>query len=73
MLRPSPSTPAFKACGGAYAATVEVDGPEGVSLVDARASDALNLAVLTDAPVLVSSEMLADCVRRQEGDSAAAA
>jgi uncharacterized protein len=58
---------------GAYAATVEVDGPQGVGLVDARSSDALNLAVLTDAPVFVSSEMLADCIGRQEGDSAEAA
>jgi uncharacterized protein len=54
---------------GAYAATVEVDGPQGVALVDARCSDALNLAVLTDAPVLVSPEMLADCAGRLQGDS----
>jgi uncharacterized protein len=58
---------------GAYAATVEVEGPEGVELVDARSSDALNLAVLTDAPVFVSTEMLADCIGRQEADSAEAA
>jgi bifunctional DNase/RNase len=58
---------------GAYAATVEVDGPQGAGMVDARPSDALNLAVLTDAPVLVSSEMLADCMGRLEGDSAEAA
>ena len=58
---------------GAYAATVEIEGPQGVGLVDARSSDALNLAVLTDAPVFVSTEMLADCVGRQEGDSAEAA
>ena len=58
---------------GAYAATVEVEGQQGVALVDARSSDALNLAVLTQALVLVSSEMLADCIGRQEGDSAEAA
>jgi uncharacterized protein len=58
---------------GAYAATVEIEGPRGAGLVDARSSDALNLAVLTDAPVFVSSEMLADCIARQEGDSAEAA
>ncbi len=58
---------------GAYAATVELDGPEGVGLVDARSSDALNLAVLTGAPVFVSPEMLADCIARQQGDSADAA
>jgi uncharacterized protein len=58
---------------GAYAATVEVEGPHGVGLVDARSGDALNLAVLTEAPVFVSSEMLADCIARQDGDSAEAA
>jgi hypothetical protein len=45
---------------GAYAATVEVEGPQGVELVDARSSDALNLAVLTAAPILVALEMLED-------------
>ena len=34
---------------GAYAATVDVEGPLGVQSVDARASDALNLAVIIDA------------------------
>ena len=58
---------------GAYAATVEVEGPRGVALVDARSSDALNLAVLTQAPVFVAPEMLADCIARQEGESAEAA
>jgi len=57
---------------GAYAATVEVEGPQGVGVVDARSSDALNLAVLTDAPVFVSPQMLADCIARQEEDSAEA-
>jgi uncharacterized protein len=55
---------------GAYAATVEVEGPQGAGLVDARSSDALNLAVLTQAPVLVAPEMLADCIGRQKGDAA---
>jgi uncharacterized protein len=54
---------------GAYAATVEVEGPQGVALVDGRSSDALNLAVLTQAPVFVAPEMLADCLGRQKGDS----
>jgi len=58
---------------GAYAATVEVEGPQGVALVDARASDALNLAVLTQAPVFVVPEMLADCIGRQEAESTEAA
>ena len=58
--------------GGAYAATVEVDGPQGVELVDARSSDALNLAALTAAPILVGLEVLEDCDRRREGDSSEA-
>ena len=58
---------------GAYAATVEVEGMPGVALVDARSSDALNLAVLVDAPVFVAPGMLADCIVRQAGDSAEAA
>jgi len=39
---------------GAYATTVEVEGPQGSALVDARCSDALNLAVVVDAPVMTS-------------------
>jgi bifunctional DNase/RNase len=58
---------------GAYAATVEVEGPLGAGLVDARSSDALNIAVLTQAPVYVAPEMLADCIGRQQADSAEAA
>lgn len=58
---------------GAYAATVEVDGPQGMALVDARCSDALNLAVVAGAPVTASAELLAECTGRQEGDSAKAA
>ena len=57
---------------GAYAATVQVEGAQGTALVDARASDALNLAVLTDALVFVAPDVLADCIRRQTGDSAQA-
>ena len=55
---------------GAYAATVEVESPQGVRPVDARSSDALNPAVLTQAPVFAAPQMLADCIGRQEGDSA---
>ena len=58
---------------GAYAATVEVEGPQGMGLVDARCSDALNLAVLADAAVFASAEMLAECIGRQEAVSAEAA
>ena len=54
---------------GAYAATVEVDGPQGVELGDARSSDALDLAALTAPPILVGLEVLEDCDRRREGDS----
>ena len=57
---------------GAYAATVEVAGPHGVALVDARSSDALNLAVLMDARIFAAPGVLADCIGRQEGDSAEA-
>ena len=57
---------------GAYAATVEVDGPQGEELVDARSSDALNLAALTAAPILAALEVLEDCDRRREGDSSEA-
>ena len=57
---------------GAYAATAEVDGPHGVALVDARPSDALNLAVLMDARILAAPDVVADCIGRQQGDSAEA-
>jgi len=57
---------------GAYAATVEAEGPHGVELVDARSSDALNLAVLVGAPIVVALETLDDSDKRQEGDSAEA-
>ena len=56
----------------AYAATVRVEGPQRTALVDARASDALNLAVLTDAPVSAAPGVLAYCIGRQAGDSAEA-
>ena len=60
---------------GAYAATVEMAGPDGVArTVDARSTDALNLAVLLGAPVFVAPEVLQDCARRfLDGDSPAAA
>ena len=57
---------------GAYAATVEAEGPHGVELVDARSSDALNLAVLVGAPIDVALEMVEDSDQRQEGESAEA-
>jgi len=54
---------------GAYAATVEVEGPLGTQAVDARSSDALNLAAITSAPVFVSPHVVDDGDRRQEDDS----
>ena len=57
---------------GVYAATVEVEGSLGVQLIDARASDALNLAALMSAPIFVSAEVMDDSTRRQEEDSAEA-
>jgi bifunctional DNase/RNase len=58
---------------GAYAATVQVEGPLGAGWVDARSSDALNLAALTGAAVFTTRQVLDDCERRQQGDSAEAA
>ena len=55
--------------GTAYGSTVEVEGPSGVALVDARPSDALNLVALLPAPILVAREVLADAQARLEGDS----
>jgi bifunctional DNase/RNase len=55
---------------GAYAATAEVEGPLGMQPIDARASDALNLAAITGAPVFVSPQVADDSGRRQEEDSA---
>jgi hypothetical protein len=66
------SAEAFALVSGAYAATVEAEGPHGVELVDARSSDALNLAVLVGAPIVVALEMVEDSDRRQEGESAEA-
>ena len=54
---------------GTYAATVELDGPLGAQSVDARASDALNVAAVTSASVFVSPEVIDDSRRRQEDDS----
>jgi bifunctional DNase/RNase len=60
---------------GAYAATVELEGPAGIAQeVDARSSDSLSLAVLCGAPIFVAPEILDDCARRfLEGDSPEAA
>jgi uncharacterized protein len=57
----------------AYVATVEVDGPPGVQAVDARPSDALNLAALVQAPIFVAPEVLQEAEARRTGDSPGAA
>jgi uncharacterized protein len=57
----------------AYVATVEVDGPPGAQLVDARPSDALNLAALGQAPIFVAPGVLQEAKARREGDSPEAA
>ena len=57
----------------AYVATVEVDGPPGVQAVDARPSDALNLAALVQAPIFVALEVLHEAEARGAGDSPGAA
>jgi uncharacterized protein len=57
----------------AYAATVEVEGPPGVQAVDARSSDALNLAALVQAPILVAPEVLVEAEARRTADSPEAA
>jgi uncharacterized protein len=56
-----------------YLATVEVDGSPGVQPVDARPSDALNLAALVQAPIVVAPEVLQEAQARREGDSPEAA
>jgi bifunctional DNase/RNase len=56
-----------------YIATVEVDGPPGVESVDARPSDALNLAVLVGAPIFVAPKVLQEAEARRAGDSPGAA
>ncbi len=56
-----------------YIATVEVHGPPGTRSVDARPSDALNLAALVQAPIFVAPEVLQEAEARRQGDSPEAA
>jgi bifunctional DNase/RNase len=56
-----------------YIATVEVDGPAGVQPVDARPSDALNLAALGQAPIFAAPEVLQEAEATRQGDSPEAA
>lgn len=46
-----------------------IEGSAGAVSVDARPSDALNLAALVHAPILVVSEVLADTEGRLESTS----
>jgi bifunctional DNase/RNase len=57
---------------GASVATVEVEGPLGAQLIDARPSDALNLGAMTAAPIFVSPSVVDDGQRQQQDDSAEA-
>jgi bifunctional DNase/RNase len=68
QLRIDRLVPAFGG-GTAYGATVEVEGPAGTGLVDARPSDALNLLALVPAPIFAAPEVLADAEARLAGDS----
>jgi len=56
--------------GMAFGSVVEVEGPAGTELVDARPSDALNLVALMPAPVFAAPEVLAEAAARMAGDSA---
>lgn len=55
--------------GIAYGSTVVIEGGAGTVSVDARPSDALNLAALVHAPILVAPEVLADAAGRLENAS----
>jgi bifunctional DNase/RNase len=55
--------------GTAYGATVDVQGPSGITRVDARPSDALNLLALLPAPIGVAREVLADAQARMAENS----
>jgi bifunctional DNase/RNase len=56
-----------------YIATAEVDGPLGLQTVDARPSDALNLAALVPAPIVAAPEVPQEAEARRAGDSPEAA
>src|SRR5215211_533425 len=56
-----------------YIATVELEGPHGLQSVDARPSDALNLAALVQPPISVAPEVLQEAEAGRAGDSPEAA
>ncbi|MDY7100195.1 MAG: bifunctional nuclease domain-containing protein [Actinomycetota bacterium] len=51
--------------GEVFYATVAVDGPAGTVEVDARPSDALNLAAIADAPIRVHAELFTAAPHRR--------
>jgi bifunctional DNase/RNase len=53
--------------GELYYACVVVAGPGGTCEVDARPSDAVNLAVASGAPIRVNSELLNALATRADG------
>jgi bifunctional DNase/RNase len=55
--------------GTAYGSTVELEGPSGVTLLDARPSDALGLAAHVPAPILAAQDVLAHARHTLAGDS----
>jgi uncharacterized protein len=57
----------------AFIGTVEVEGPADVQAVDARPSDALNLAALVQAPIFVAPQVLQEVEAELQGDSSMAA
>lgn len=57
---------------GIYTATVEVEGALGAQAVDARSSDALNLAAITGARVFVAAELANNFERLRDDDLAEA-
>lgn len=52
---------------GTYYAVVIVDGPGGPGEVDARPSDAINLATLAGVPIRVDARVLADVAAQKTG------
>jgi uncharacterized protein len=55
--------------GTALGATVEVEGPSGVQLIDARPSDALNLLAFMPATIFVAPEVLTNAEAEMDGSS----
>lgn len=53
---------------GIFYAVIIIDGPAGRHEIDARPSDAINLAVLTSAPIRVDSALLDDPEARQAAE-----